>query len=53
MASNDQATARLRACEVLLLEEVSMLSAATVEKLAYMAQSVQGKLNLPFGGIQE
>ena len=49
VASNDQATARLCACEVLLVDEVSMLSAATFEKLDYVARSVRGKLDLLWG----
>ena len=53
VASNDQATARLCACEVLLVDEVTVdAERCHVQKLDYVARSVRGKLGLPFGGIQ-
>lgn len=38
-------------CDVLIVDEVSMLDGALLDKLEYMARHIRGN-NLPFGGIQ-
>lgn len=46
------ASRRWRRCRVLIIDEVSMLDAATFESLDYVARRIRRQASLPFGGIQ-
>ena len=43
---------RLRKSQVLLVDEVSMLSANIMDKLDFVARHVRGENDKPFGGLQ-
>jgi ATP-dependent DNA helicase PIF1 len=49
---NPQAADRWRKVSVLIIDEISMVSAELFDKLAYIASAVRGSNKGPFGGIQ-
>ncbi|KAK3744053.1 hypothetical protein QZH41_011930, partial [Actinostola sp. cb2023] len=49
---NPQAMERLKRCQCLVIDEVSMLSRSLFEKLDFVATSVRQVLDVPYGGMQ-
>lgn len=52
IASNDYVARRIKKSKVLIIDEISMLDAKTLNAVDAICRRVKNNLNLPFGGIQ-